>query len=71
MKKKLLRMLNLRLLIIAFVLLMTLLTLFNSFYSAQNVQKRVLIANELSENRAYAERVASIIDLYLSGHCCK
>ncbi|HFE7861874.1 TPA: hypothetical protein ACGAIE_004129 [Yersinia enterocolitica] len=66
MKKKLLRMLNLRLLIIAFVLLMTLLTLFNSFYSAQNVQKRVLIANELSENRAYAERVASIIDLYLS-----
>jgi diguanylate cyclase (GGDEF)-like protein len=66
MKKKLSQMLNLRLLIVAFALLMTLLTLVNSFYSAWRVQKQVLIANELSENQAYAERVASTIDLYLS-----
>ena len=66
MKKKLLQMLNLRLLIIAFAFLMTLLTLFNSFYSAWRVQKQVLIENELSENQAYAERIASTIDLYLA-----
>ena len=65
MKKKLLQMLNLRLLIIAFAFL-TLLTLFNSFYSAWRVQKQVLIENELSENQAYAERIASTIDLYLA-----
>ena len=66
MKQRLMMMLNLRLLIIALALLMTLLTLVNSFYSAWRVQKKVLIVNELSDNQAYAERVASTIDLYLA-----
>ncbi len=66
MNNKWLPALNLRLLIVSFALLITLITLCNSFYSAYRVQRQVLIDHALEQNQAYAERVASSIERYLN-----
>lgn len=67
MKKKFIKQINIRQLILMFAISMTLLTLLNAFYSAWRVQEQVLMNNALSKHRAYAEKVAATIDLYLTG----
>ncbi|MGC5698565.1 diguanylate cyclase [Pseudomonas sp. NFXW11] len=58
--------LNLRILILAFVLLAAMATLGNSFWVMFKIQKQELIDNALQANQAYAERIASGVQQVLS-----
>lgn len=58
--------LNLRVLILVFVLFAALATLANSFWVMFKIQKQELIDNALQANRAYAARIASGVEQVLS-----
>lgn len=66
MSAKPLTRIDLRRLILLFTLLTALITLMSSLYVVYRVQKQELIDSALQSNRAYATKVASSIDQFLS-----
>ena len=58
--------LNLRILILIFVLLSAIATLGNSFWVTFKIQKQELIENALEVNKAYASRIARSVEQVLN-----